>query len=442
MSKSAADFYKKVKRSGKEMISIKETTITTFLLCSLPLILSPLVFGINIAGLIFGYAVTLALLYGRLCLQGFAEHLEVSFFPQLIKALLLAVCFYFQVIRSVSLFGTEYTWILIYVFAGAVVTLLSRIYEGKEAKQGSRYFKDGIENIEKLNRTIRETERLYSALGESSENELRDFIRENALTVSLSPRTPWFGFSRSIDEKGNILSPEENHAKTDFKKPFSESPELITSSVSVKYDIRSQEFGWSNISASDVKALLSRGKISPFFNLELPEFLPELKYKIFKHSFDVTKHTFLDYDIEKNIKADSRAQKEFDSDTALREDIVLGVGKLDKMRYSNNYTTRAAVEHYDKKKARVREELGSDYKTYHEFKSSENTEVLRGDEIGAVLIYTPDDELIGAYCSDTRESVEFTSKAVRDLIDFCPYDLLSSPMSKSQIAYAFREYLK
>ena len=67
------------------------------------------------------------------------------------------------------------------------------------------------------------------------------------------------------------------------------------------------------------------------------------------------------------------------------------------------------------------------------------TENKKAEEIGGLLIFTPDNELVGVYAGDTEQSLDFVSKEIKKYADFVP-NLFSQPFGYTQTQVMRRNY--
>ena len=196
-------------------------------------------------------------------------------------------------------------------------------------------------------------------------------------------------------------------------------------------------FEISNTSASYVERLVSSEKIYPYFGLEIPEFPNELKYRIFRHRFDVTINTTYNNFYVFQQRYDSKEQIKFDVDTAFTE----ALHNYDKIRTASNpFWIEEKISQYEEMKEAAREDVGSVYVPVCKAHECITTEKKNGDEIGAVFIFTPEGNLVAVYAGDSKQALDFVRTELKKYSSFVP-TVYSQPFGFSQIQEMRRKYL-
>lgn len=449
-------FYDETHKGGQERFRFGDVTVTAFLLMCLPLLLGYIigehVFGSQ-AGAAFGYIVTLIILVVRIFLQGFASHFRVATVGHFLRIVLLLVCAYFHVFKQATFFGTTGIWVLVYIILSTLITLFIRSFDIKRVKEHQAEFAEYLETIDKLDELSNKCETLYGGIGDKAEANLNDFIKANNLHITPSGRSVWFRFKRDPNSR-----PLGNNATVDFKAPFEEKTDskiynnnyrdnkdsynprskdalqgegVLEKSeyVTVQTYINSQDFGWIDLSERAAKKLLDEGKIYPYYGMEIPEFLPELKYSFFRHYYDITIKTITDTTVVKSVPSskESEAQKAFRQECGFEEAVH---HYYDIQRSKDSDVQRKVAEYEDKKRAKYEALCDYEEKTYDYH--DEKSENKKADEIGGMLVFTPDGELVGVYAGDTVQSLEFVSQEIKKHTDFVP-NLYSQPFGYSQM---------
>ncbi|MBE6728341.1 MAG: hypothetical protein E7562_06825 [Ruminococcaceae bacterium] len=359
----------------------------------------------------------------------------------ILRTALAVYCFYSYAFGETVIFGNKANWFAVYILGGILSVILCRLIEIKKVSESNSQIAENCKMIEEGNALIDELSQKYVSLGDKAQQELETFISNNGLELAVSPRKAWMDYKRSYDEKRPFSCGTLRKAGTDFEKKFEdcqyrETESDIDYTVETYVTVNSQQFGYEEISKEKAEKLLRKNKISPFFHMGIPEFLPEFKYKLMIHKWDITIDIETTGSYSVNKRFDSQQQREFDSTVSGVEDILFGAGKYDKLKYSgnNDAATQGLINRYESIKEKKREELG--YNTVHTTQSFDRKrrEYDYGKEIGALLIYSQDDELLGAYCSDSYESIEFTNREVK-AHGIEGVSLFSQPFSKAQEIY-------
>ncbi len=461
-------FFSETQKGGQERFRFGDVTITAFLLMCIPLLLGYII-GEHLfshqAGAAFGYIVTLIILVVRIYLQGFASHFRVATVGHFLRIVLLLVCAYLHVFKQVTFFGTTGIWVFIYIIISSLITLFIRSFDIKRVKEHQAEFAEYLETIDKLDELLNKCETLYVSIGDKAEGDLKDFIKANNLHITPSIRNVWFRFKRDP-----VSYPSGNNATVDFKAPFEEKTDFKTDNhdyrdykdengrgfyeednpykslgirgklrkegvlslskdVTVQTYINSQDFGWVDLSERAAKKLLDEGKIYPYYGMEIPEFLPELKYSFFRHYYDITIKTITDTIKVESVPSlvESKKQKEFRQERAFEE-----------ARHHYEDIKGNAPPHLQEKIIKYEESKEKTYKSLADFEEKtsyfhdEKSENKKADEIGGMLVFTPDGELVGVYAGDTVQSLEFVSKEIKKHTNFVP-SIYSQPFGYSQI---------
>ncbi len=456
-------FHSQTMTGGQERFRFGDVTVTAFLLMCIPLLLGYIigehVFD-NQAGAAFGYIITLMILVVRIYLQGFASHFRVATVGHFLRIVLLLVCAYFHVFKQATFFGTTGIWVFVYIILSTLITLFIRSFDIKRVKEHQAKFAEYLETIDKLDELLNKCETLYGGIGDKAEAQLKDFIKTNKLHVTPSTRNVWFRFMRDPNSQ-----PLGNTATVKFDIPFEENTDFKTYSnnyrdnkdnynpysenalqgagvleksqfVTVQTYINSQEFGWVDLSERAAKKLLDEGKIYPYFGMKIPEFLPELKYSFFRHYYDLTIKTITDTTEVKSVPSskESEAQKAFRIESGFEE----AVHHYYDIQRSKDYDVQKKVAEYEDKK-RAKYESLCDYEEKTFVYHNEKSENKKADEIGGLLVFTPDGELVGVYAGDTEQSLEFISNEIKKYTNFVP-NVYSQPFGYTQTQVMRRKY--
>ncbi len=445
LRKNNIEFANKLAKDGKEMFHVKDTSVTMFLISCLPLLLclpaiSSRIFGDEeFLGRIVGYALTAVILFVRPYLQAFITHLEVDDVAHYMRLGLLAICFVMSDIFDIAILGTRYAWVLVFVLGGVGITCIFRAMDKKRFTENNEYFDNGTKEVEELNTLCAQTEKIYAKLFEKEEAELQAFIKENGLRVAPIPRKAWF--NTPINRSGKAYSEASMlWVDTDFKHEFENVVDDYDKDehhhITYSQEVNSQTFGWKDSNSSEVEGLIKSGKIYPYFGLGLPELSTELNYKLFRHQWDVSVNIRDEVFYEAHIERNDIDLKAFNDKVKEVQDEVFG-GVFGKALYELGWMGSEGKELSDYFDEKV-EEVGSKIPEFVEVPAYHNvfnyTKHKVGDEIGTVLAYTPDGELVGVYSGNSTEAIRFTQSNLKDHpeLKFTPY---SQPVGEAQEKY-------
>ena len=464
-------FYYETIKNGEGEFRFGDITIVSFLFMSIPLLLAApgigeSIFG-NQAGAAIGYFLTFAIMAVRIFLQAFAPQFRVATAGNFLRITLLVICGYLQIFKQQTFFGTVGIWVFVYIIFGALITLFLRSFDIKRVKEHKAQYNEYSETIEKLDALSAKCEPMYNKLADKADAVMDNFIKTNKLNITPTKRWVWFKFRRETD---NHLS--GNTATVDFKKPFDEKRDFRESefdnsdefyykdSADAFYKdkngqrslkkggviaehrmvwentyINSQQFGWTDLTGQEAKTLFDKGKIYPYYGMEIPEFLPELKYSFFRHYYDLTIETTEHLTQTVSVECHSKAQDEF---LAKASSIESENHYYEATRSNDPHIIQAAAE-YEAKKQEIYDSLhGYEEKTI-DYPPKTTTKSKKAEEIGGLLIFTPDGELVGAYAADTEQSLELVRNEIKKYTDFVP-NIYSQPFGYSQTQAMRKEY--
>ena len=466
-------FYSETKNGGQKSFRFGDISVCSFLLMSSPMLLAAPKIGEQIfgdqGGAAIGYFLTLAILIARIFLQGFVSHFRVASVGHFLRIALLAICGYLHIFKQATFFGTTGIWAFVYIIFGSLITLFIRSFDIKRVKAHQAEFAEFSKNVDKLDALSAGSVHMYNKLADKADAVLEGFIKKNGLNITPTKRSVWFSFAREPD---GLL--RGNKATVDFKAPFEEKREQkndkrdfrdstdeygrgfykelyrglgirgeLQREGTLEYDklvtvqtyINSQEFGWATVSGQEARKLLDEGKLYPYYGMEIPEFLPELRYLLFRHYYDITVETVTDTTEVKSVPVHSKAQDEFLRKTSINETLH----HYDEARKSDDFYIKQKVEKYEEEKAAVYKSL-CDYEEQtfnHHDKKKENK---KAKEIGGLLVFAPDGELVGVYAGDTEQSLDFVSKEIKKYTAFAP-NIYSQPFGYTQTQVMRRTYL-
>ncbi len=444
LHKNSVKFKSEIAKNGKDMFHVRDMSVTMFLISCLPLLLclpsvSSRIFDNELLGRIVGYAFTAAMLFVRPVFQAFVGHLEVDDVANYMRLGLLAICFALSDIFDIAILGTRYAWVLVFVLGGVGITCIFRLMDKKRFKESNEYYDSGVKEIEELNKLTAESEKIYKDLVLKADTELAEFIKQNGLKATPIQRKPWFIFERAFAGVKYSGVPTLM-VDTDFKKEFtnecSDYDKDEHHHVTYIREVHSQDFGWRESDAVEVKKLIDSGKAYPYFGYGLPEFSPELSYKYFRHQWDVTVSIRYDTHYDEREVENTAEIKAFSEKVKDVQDRVFG-GEFGKALYELGWfgpEGRALVNYFEERVKAVGEEIPGTV-TVPEYNNTYTHEKnSKGDEVGAVLAYTPDGQLVGVYSGNSTEAIYFTSHIVRKELNL-KADVLSQPVGEAQERY-------
>ncbi len=443
---NVAGYYFRAAELEKECTNSNEMTITVFLLTCVPFLLwFILIPGASESGSMgkggwLLYLPSFVLLYVRG--YHFAEQYPLSTIGWVLRLVLLVVCAFLGGILELRFLGNEHMWILVYVLGGTAITVILRFKVWNTVNSYLSYFREENENCVRYQKQLEEMAELFEGLGRFYEEQLDRLVQETI--CPLPRRTAWFAsWHRRPDGEKKEDLPKAPHVETTFKGPFvSYWEESAYGKIAKNHEleIRSQKFGFSSLSADEARDVVEYRRLSPFFHLAVPIFAPEWKYHILRHSWDFTENIDSYYEMTERTEVDSDAQRSFDFWTGIEEDMALGMANsMERLSYSSDFAVASAADAYLEKKAKKRKELGGTILTSTRTEKRSCTLERSGDEIGVLLILGDDGSLVGAYCSDSEESLECTLRFVRGKMDFV-FSPCMQAQNESQRAYLYQKF--
>jgi len=336
---------------------------------------------------------------------------------------LILACAYYGGFRNITLFGNTGNWFYVMLFGGLLITFIFRMAENVRIRKNRKRYKEISKRLEQTEVLIDRTVKLLERMGDKREAELR------ALCPNIVPsaRIPWFNMCRSYDRRwGTFDIPKGRTTETDFITPFStESTSAETTVEHKSWDFDStlyytdhQELGYTDISAGEAWDLLKKGKIAPFYNWEIPKFIEGLHYSLLRHrwKFDVNTYHKSNWIHEEEV--DSFEHLLFDLARDSEEMEIFGESAESYAARCGDAWIQEEVAKYERRKAEARKKIKPDIE--RSLKTSQNgySRHYEGDEIGTLLVRTPDGELVGVYCGDTEQSVKYTYDMLHDEVGF------------------------
>jgi len=109
--------------------------------------------------------------------------------------------------------------------------------------------------------------------------------------------------------------------------------------------------------------------------------------------------------------------EEFGPDSGVDVEEMLEQRRLEEAEQEDAWI-QEEVAKYERRKAEARKKIKPDIE--RSLKTSQNgySRHYEGDEIGTLLVRTPDGELVGVYCGDTEQSVKYTYDMLHDEVGF------------------------
>lgn len=271
-------------------------------------------------------------------------------------------------------------------------------------------------------------------------------LAEQFSSVAPTPRQPWFDFKRWYNSKNILQFPVCRSVETNFTSPFSESS-VTTNHSDSEQDIDrttdvviyAQEFGYKDITADEAKHLLSAGRIYPFFNLGVPEFVDGLEYRLFRHKWHYVKTMSSKGVLHKTREVESQEQRNFDvNKEGFEYALYKKYGKsIEELRREMPET----VAIYEAEMAKHRDRIGTTTEHFDERVNKSYSEESKGDEIGALEIRTSSGELLGLYCGSSLQSIQFAEKIATRETDFS-YDPMMTCSGDAQRAFLYNRFVK
>lgn len=440
---------------AKNMFAYHEISLLFYVLACLPFLvfLLPMKGGEQIIYQTPEYGITIGrwgwLLYVFTCVllginAGWRSRTErrTIYIGVVLRYAVLIVCGYFGGFKCITLFGSEYTWFFVALIGGFAVTFVIRLFEGRRVAADSKEYDETVAQMNSTAILIKKCSTEFAELGDLREKELA----EQFPNIAPAPRKPWFDFKRWYNSENILQFPVCRNVETNFTSPFTESSVTTNHSDSERdidrttdVVIYSQEFGYKNITADEAERLLSAGRIHPFFNLGVPEFVGDLEYKLFRHKWHYVKTMSSKGVLHKTREVESQAQKNFDNTMAMNEyALYKKYGKsIEELRKEMPET----VAIYEAEKAKYRDRIGTTTEHFDERVNKSYSHESKGDEIGALEIRTSSGELLGLYCGSSLQSIQFAERIATRETDFS-YELMMTCSGDAQRTFLYNKFVK
>lgn len=442
-------------RWAKNMFAYHEISLIFYILACLPFLifLLPMKGGEQIIYQTPEYGITIGrwgwLLYVFTCVlliinAGWRARSgrETKHIGTILRSVVLIVCGYFGGFKCITLFGSEYTWFFVALFGGFVVTFVTRLLESRRVAIDSKEYDEIVAEMNSTAELIKKCSAAFAELGDLRGKELAEQFPD----VDTTPRQPWFDFKRWYNSKNILQFPVCRSVETDFTSPFTESSVTTNHSDSerdidrtIDVVIYSQEFGYKDITADEAKHLLSAGRIYPFFNLGVPEFVDGLEYKLFRHKWHYVKTMSSKGVLHKTREVESQEQRNFDvNKEGFEYALYKKYGKsIEELRREMPET----VAVYEAEMAKHRDRIGTTTERFDERVNKSYSQESKGDEIGVLEIRTSSGELLGLYCGSSLQSIQFAERIATRETDFS-YDPMMICSGDAQRAFLYNKFVK
>lgn len=367
---------------------------------------------------------------------------ETTYIGIALRYVVLIACGYFGGFKCITLFGSEYTWFFVALVGGFAVTFAARLFESRRVAAASKEYDETVEQMNATAQLIKKCSAAFEELGDLRGKELAEQFPD----IAPAPRQPWFDFKRWYNGKNILQYPVCRSVETNFTAPFTESS-VTTNHTDSEQDIDrttdvviyAQEFGYKDITADEAKQLLSAGRIDPFFNLGVPEFVEGLEYKLFRHKWHYVKTMSSKGVLHKTREVESQEQKNFDvSKEGFEYALYKKYGKsIEELRKEMPET----VAVYEAEMAKHRDRIGTTTEHFDERVDKSYSQESKGDEIGALEIRTSSGELLGLYCGPSLQSIRFAERIAAGETDFY-YDPMMTCSGNAQRAFLYHKFVK
>lgn len=354
----------------------------------------------------------------------------------------LIACGYFGGFKCITLFGSEYTWFFVALFGGFAVTFVTRLFESRRVAIDSKEYDETVEQMNTTAQLIKKCSAAFTELGDLRGKELA----EQFPNIVPAPRQSWFDFKRWYNSKNILQFPVCRSVETNFTSAFTESS-VTTNHSDSEQDIDrttdvviySQEFGYKDITADEAKHLLAAGRIYPFFNLGVPEFVEGLEYKLFRHKWHYVKTMSSKGVLHKTREVESQEQRNFDvNKEGFEYALYKKYGKsIEELRKEMPET----VAVYEAEMAKHRDRIGTTTEHFDESVNRTYSQESKGDEIGSLEIRTSSGELLGLYCGSSLQSIRFAERIATGETDFS-YDPMMTCSDDAQRAFLYNKFVK
>jgi hypothetical protein len=353
---------------------------------------------------------------------------------------LLVLCVVLTILK-IRIFGSEVNWMWVFIALGTVLTLGGRVWEWvHRMRANSQWYQRNMKTLTDAEQAIPKAAAAYRTMGQKADAQMKQCFPGFKAAV----RAPWFEFSRKPDRRGNISFPHAPQANTNFSTQKTNRQERIstpTESGTREITVSNQRMGWESISRDTALSYIRSGKMVPFYGMEVPEHLPELRYSIYTHSWserisEQGKQSHTSY-TKRYTGARTKAAREYDD----LESKHLGTSADVFAAKTQSTAAWAETQSYLAQKNRDLNNM-SDYDLDEHryttpFQRESEKQYL---ELGAMTVTTPDGELVGLYCGSTSEAITFAGKIAQSKwhAALSPW---ATPVGEAQTAVLYQEYL-
>ena len=322
---------------------------------------------------------------------------------------------------------------VIFVAVGGILTMLGRLLENFRIRKSYGEYAQQVDAINKADDIMDELATIQKANANKYEAQIKKLCGGD---YSLIPAKPWFeyiGKDHEFDKPWHIYSDLRGPIKsTSFTDDY--SSKMSVRIVETSIDVRNQEYSFNDVDYAEALTLCKKNNMKPFFSFDVPEFKPEFRYSVLKHKWDIRVTIKTTTREEVTEKVTTMAQIDFDLETSVNETLE----GYDRAKFERNadFVLMNKIKEYEEQKAKRRESLGATITRMSDPETKTKKRTEYGDVTGTILVYDEDNNLIGAYCDDSYEAIDYTRELVSEKTG-TELSVFAIPCGDQQLMYMY-----
>ncbi len=322
---------------------------------------------------------------------------------------------------------------IIFVAVGGIITMLARIFENFRLRKSYAEYSQKVDAINKADDFIAELTAIQQSNATCYESRIKEFCGKDYPLIPVKPWFEYIGKDHEYDKPWHIYSDLRGPIEsTYFKDNFSTEKTLHIQETFI--DVKSQKYGFEDVNCNEALALCKKKHLNPFFGFDVPEFKPEFRYSVLKHEWDILVTVKTKRREEIIEKVTTMAQIDFDLETSMNETLE----GYDRAKFEKNadFVLMQKISDYENKKAEIREAKGATISRMGDVVTKTKKRTEYGNVTGMILVYDETDMLIGAYCDDSYEAIDYTRELVAEKTG-TELSVLANPCGDQQLMYMY-----
>ncbi len=387
--------------------------------------------------MVFFYVLTLILLIVR----SFFGFCFMRILPHMV---LTVICALLTLLR-IRIFGSEINWYFLFVFGGALLTIIVRLWDRKKVRADTAWYNEHWKKFNGAEAALRKMEGQFSGMSNHATQQMQALCP----SAKLKPRKLWCDphkTSKLTDGATDFRTKKKDYAGPAHEYNHSGDDYQVDRDIIRRAFIENQWFGYEDMDLSKLEHQIKYDGLVPFFGMNPPDLHQEgLKFKAYVHHWEEMRFDIVKTTATSTSRHYTGARSDFEDRMKATESYYLGTtADIAKSRHDANggsHATSAALQDYlDKKQAKL--DSLSDYNVTTTETHSVDQEQYRQKFhlVGAVIAYAADDTPVGLYCKDNRHSIELAAGFAHKLWGalIAP---TANPSTKGQIDYLHEKFL-